>query len=68
MAKLTTKARKALPASEFAGPDRSYPVPDRGHAIDAKARATQMENRGLLSAATAGRIQARANKVIKRGR
>lgn len=31
MAKLSTKARKALPASDFAGPDRSYPIEDKEH-------------------------------------
>lgn len=64
MAKLTTKARKKLPASTFAGPDRSYPVPDRSHAANAKARATQMENKGKLSASGKAAIFARANKVL----
>lgn len=32
MSKLTAAARKAIPASKFAGPDRSYPIPDAGHA------------------------------------
>lgn len=32
MAKLTTKARKALPGSDFAGPGRSFPIPDAKHA------------------------------------
>ena len=41
MAKLTTAKRNALPGKVFAGPDQSYPIPDRSHAIDAKARATQ---------------------------
>lgn len=41
MAKLTTKARKALPDSAFAGPGRSYPIEDRAHAANAKARASQ---------------------------
>jgi hypothetical protein len=41
MAKLTTKARKALPASTFAGPDRSFPIPDESHARNALARASQ---------------------------
>ena len=41
MAKLTTKARKALPTSTFAGPDRSYPVPDKSHARNALARVSQ---------------------------
>lgn len=32
MAKLTAKARKAIPAAEFAGPGRSFPIPDANHA------------------------------------
>lgn len=66
MSKLTAAKRKKLPASDFAGPDRSYPVNDRAHAANAKARATQMENKGLLSAAMAGKIKAKANKVLKK--
>jgi len=42
MSKLTTKKRNKLPESKFAGPDRSYPVNDKAHASNAKARATQM--------------------------
>lgn len=38
MAKLTTKKRKSLPASDFAGPDRSFPVNDPNHARNALAR------------------------------
>jgi len=38
MAKLSSKERKALPGKDFAGPDRSYPVPDRSHAANALAR------------------------------
>lgn len=41
MAKLTAKRRKALPASAFAGPDRSFPINDRNHARNALARASQ---------------------------
>lgn len=41
MAKLTSKARNALPGSVFAGPDRSYPIPDASHARNALARASQ---------------------------
>jgi hypothetical protein len=32
MAKLTAAARRALPSSTFAGPGRSFPIPDKGHA------------------------------------
>lgn len=65
MSKLTTKARKKLPAKDFAGPGRSYPVNNRSHAANAKARATQMVNKGKLSPAAAAKIKAKANKVLK---
>lgn len=62
MAKLTAAARRALPASAFAGPGRTYPVEDRGHAIAAKSRAAQ-----FASPALKARIDARANKVLGKG-
>lgn len=64
MAKLTAAARKKLPTSKFAGPDRSYPVEDKAHAANAKARATQQVEKGNLSPAAAARIKAKANKVL----
>ena len=39
MARLTTAKRKNLPTSAFAGPDRSFPIPDKSHARNALARA-----------------------------
>jgi hypothetical protein len=68
VAKLSTKARKALPKGEFAGPDRSYPVPDRSHAANAKARASQAENAGRISKAVEARIDAKADRVLGRGK
>jgi len=69
MAKLTTKARAKLPRGDFAGPDRSYPVPDRAHAANAKARASQAVNAGRISKAIEARIDAKANRVLgKKGR
>lgn len=41
MGKLTTTSRNALPAKDFAGPGKSYPIPDKAHAVAAKGRATQ---------------------------
>lgn len=38
MAKLTSKGRNALPAKDFAGPKRSYPIEDKTHARDALSR------------------------------
>lgn len=66
MAKLTTKQRKKLPKSEFAGPDRSFPVPDKSHAANAKARASQAVNAGRMSKSEEAKIDAKANKVLAR--
>lgn len=41
MAKLTSKARKAIPTGEFALPSRRYPIEDRSHARNALARVSQ---------------------------
>jgi hypothetical protein len=38
MAKLSSRQRKHMPKSEFAGPDRSFPIPDASHARNALAR------------------------------
>lgn len=64
MATLTTKARKKLPKKAFAGPRESYPVEDRVHAANAKARASQMEESGKLSPSAKAKIDAKANKVL----
>lgn len=64
MAKLTTKKRNSLPKSEFAGPDRSYPINDKAHARNAKARASEMENKGKISASEKSSIDTKANKVL----
>lgn len=67
MAKLTSKQRNKLPNSAFAGPNRSYPVQDRAHAANAKARATQQVNKGNLSSASAATIRAKANRILGQG-
>lgn len=64
MAKLSTGARKALPDKDFAGPGRTYPVEDKSHAANAKARASEEANKGNLSKATEKKIDARADKVL----
>lgn len=64
MAKLTTKARDKLPAKDFAGPDRSYPVENKSHARNALSRASQAENAGRISKATESKIDAKANKAL----
>lgn len=65
MAKLTTKQRKRIPASKFGLPkSKKYPMPDKSHAANAKARATQMVNEGKLSKASKAKIDAKANKIL----
>lgn len=65
MAKLNAAKRKHIPSSEFGLPgSRKYPMPDRAHAANAKARATQMVKRGKLSAASAAKIRAKANRKL----
>lgn len=68
MAKLTAAARKKIPAGEFAGPDRSYPVPDKSHAANAKARASQAVNAGRMSKSQEEKIDAKADKVLGKGK
>lgn len=65
MAKLTAKKRSALPKNDFGLPgQKKYPMPDKAHAVNAKARATQMVNKGKLSSASKAKIDAKANKVL----
>ena len=68
MATLTTKRRNALSSKQFAGPDRSYPVPDASHAANAKSRASAAVSAGRMSASTEKRIDAKANKVLARSK
>lgn len=69
MAKLTTKARKALPKSSFGLPGkRAYPMPDASHAANAKARASQAVNAGRMSKSTEKKIDAKANNVLQKYR
>ncbi|MGP8232743.1 MAG: hypothetical protein ACLQL2_08785 [Methylovirgula sp.] len=64
MSKLTSKGRDTLPAKDFAGPGRSYPVEDKAHARNAKARAAQAVKAGRMSTSEAARIDAKADKEL----
>lgn len=65
MAKLKAETRNKLPSSTFGEPgSRKYPMPDKGHAANAKARATQMVEKGKLSSSAAARIRAKANRIL----
>jgi len=65
MSVLTSKARKKIPSSKFGMPEsRKYPMPDKAHAANAKARATQMVKKGKLSPSSASKIKAKANRIL----
>ena len=69
--KLSTKRRKSLPKSQFglskekgtAGRG-SYPVPDKAHARNAKARASQQYNKGNLTKAEKDKIDRKADRKL----
>lgn len=65
MAHMSARARKRLPKSSYGEPgEKKYPMPDKRHAANAKARATQMAKRGKLSASAARKIKAKANQIL----
>lgn len=69
MTKLTTKRRDSLPKQEFGMPgERKYPMPDKSHARNAKARASQMEHEGKLSPSAKAKIDSKADKILKKGK
>lgn len=68
MAKLSSKSRSKLPKSDFGLPgEKKYPMPDKAHAANAKARATQMVNKGKLSESSKAKIDAKANRILDGG-
>ena len=68
MSKLNTKSRNKLPKSDFGMPgERKYPMPDKNHARAAKSRASEMENKGKLSASSKAKIDAKANRILDGG-
>ena len=67
MAKLTSKQRKKIASTSFGLPqERKYPMPDKSHAGNAKARASQMYNEGKLSENEKSKIDSKANRILKK--
>jgi hypothetical protein len=65
MAKLSSKERNALPKSSFGeSGKRAYPMPDKSHAGNAKARAAQQVKKGNLSKSEEKKIDSKANKIL----
>lgn len=65
MTVLTRKKRKKMPASEFANGKGSFPINDKTHARLAISGATRSERAGNISASTAAKIKAKANRKLK---
>jgi hypothetical protein len=66
MSKLNSEEREELPKGKFALPEeRKYPIEDKAHARNAKARAAQQEKAGKLSAADRKKVDAKADRVLK---
>lgn len=69
MAKLDTAKRKKIPKKEFGLPgERKYPMEDKAHARNAKARASEMEHKGKLSESSKEKIDAKADRVLGKGK
>jgi hypothetical protein len=67
MAKLKAKTRNKLSASKFAEPtERAYPIEDKAHARNAKARASQAVKAGRMSKAEESKIDRKADAVLKK--
>jgi hypothetical protein len=67
MAELKAKTRNRLPDSKFAEPDkRKYPIENKAHARNAKARASQAQNAGRISEAEEKRIDRKADAVLNK--
>lgn len=77
MADLRSKRRARIPTRKFGLPERArtadakresgnYPMPDRKHAANAKARAKQQLKKRRLSRSKYERIVAKADRILKR--
>ena len=60
MGKLSTTARKDLPARDFAGPGRTFPVENKAHARDAP----HAEHVGDITPRQEAHIDSRARSVL----
>ena len=65
MAELSTKKRNSEPKSDFGLPEeRKYPMPDKSHARNAKARASQQKKQGNLTASEKKQIDRKADRIL----
>jgi hypothetical protein len=67
MAELDANKREKIPDSKFGLPEkRAYPVEDKAHARNAKARASQQVKAGHLTKAEEKKIDRKADAVLKK--
>jgi hypothetical protein len=75
MADLTAKRREKIPTKDFGLPEKArtkdakkesgnYPMPDKAHARNAKARAAQQKKAGNLTETELERIDGKADKIL----
>jgi hypothetical protein len=65
MATLSEKKRDRLKNSTFGLPEEhKYPMPDKSHARNAKARASQQRKKGNLTASEKAKIDRKADKIL----
>jgi trimethylamine:corrinoid methyltransferase-like protein len=75
MADLDAEKREKLPAKDFGLPEKArtkaakkesgnYPMPDKAHARNAKARAAQQQKVGNLTKDELERIDRKADKIL----
>ena len=67
MATLKEKNKDHMKDSTFGLPEeRKYPMPDKSHAANAKARASQQLHAGNLSKTDKARIDRKADKILSK--
>jgi hypothetical protein len=67
MATLNEKKRDSLKSSTFGLPEeRKYPMPDKSHARNAKARASQQVKAGNLTKTEEKKIDRKADRVLNK--
>ena len=65
MATLPEKKRDNLKDSTFGLPEEhKYPMPDKSHARNAKARASQQKKEGNLTATEKAKIDRKADRIL----
>lgn len=64
MAKLSSSGRSHLPAKDFAGPGRSFPIENASHARAAISGATRAERAGHISPSEEAHIKAEARAKL----